>query len=353
MSLSSIENVGVSLSLSNLEKAKILAIYFVLISLTLLGFAGSVVVGNLNPVLASLGVVCFVLGLRHGFDADHIAAIDNTTRKLIHEGKKPFTVGTWFSLGHSTVVVALIVALIYLTKIVVGVMPALQSVGALAGTLVSGVFLIIIGLVNTLIVFDIYRVFKKARVEKVSEDELEKMLNKRGFMNRFFNGLFKLVEESWQIYPIGLLFGLGFDTATEVALIAISVGVGVSSSAPLWMILVLPFLFTCGMVLVDTSDGVVMRLAYGWAFLNPMRKVFYNLTVTVISVLVAFVIGGIELIQVLSTELNLTGSFFAFINNLDFESVGYVVVAVFIFSWLAAMFWWNYKKYDKNKSFIS
>jgi len=334
--------------LSGEEKVKIFAIYAVLIALTLAGFGASIAIGKVSPLLAGLGIVCYVLGLRHSFDCDHIAAIDNTTRKLIHQGKRPSTVGMWFSLGHSTVVVALIVALIFVSRFVMGAIPALESGGAVIGTLVSGVFLILIGLTNVTIVLSIYGMFKAAQEGRMDEAQLEETLDNRGFMNRFFKPLFNLVSEPWQIYPIGVLFGLGFDTATEVALVAISVGVGVSNSVPLWMILVLPFMFTCGMVLVDTSDGVVMRMAYGWAFLNPLRKIFYNLTITVISVLVAFAIGGIELLQVLSMELKLTGPFFNLINNLDFESLGYVVVAIFVIAWLASTFWWKYKGYDEN-----
>jgi high-affinity nickel-transport protein len=340
------------LNLDREEKAKIFFIYAVLVGLTVVGFAASVVIGKISALLAGLGLVCYVLGLRHGFDCDHIAAIDNTTRKLIHQGKKPTTVGMWFSLGHSTIVVALIVALVYLTRAVIGIIPALESGGAMAGTLVSGAFLLLIGLINLVIVFSVYRIFKTAKQGKVNEAELEEMLNSRGFMNRFFRPLFKIVDEPWQIFPIGVLFGLGFDTATEVALVAISVGVGVSNSVPLWMILVLPFMFTCGMVLVDTSDGIAMRLAYGWAFLNPIRKIFYNLTVTVISVLVAFAIGAIEIIQVLSTEMRLTGPFFTILNNLSFESLGYVIVAIFVVSWLASLTWWKYKKYDQDPSLM-
>jgi len=341
---------GKHLNLTGGEKVKISAIYAALLILTILGFTASLAISKVSPVLAGLGIVCYILGLRHGFDCDHIAAIDNTTRKLIHQGKKPSTVGLWFSLGHSTIVVSLIVVLVYASRLVIGTIPALESGGAIAGTLISGVFLFLIGVINTVIVLDIYKIFKAAREGDMDEEKLEETLDNRGVMNRFFKPLFNIVNEPWQIYPIGLLFGLGFDTATEVALIAVSVGAGVSNAVPLWMILVLPFMFTCGMVLVDTTDGVIMRLAYGWAFMNPIRKIFYNLTITVISVLVAFAIGGIELLQVLSTEFRLTGPFFDLINNLDFESLGYVIVAIFVISWLASMLWWKYKKYDQNPS---
>ncbi len=275
-----------STGVSSGEKVKLGLIYGGIAVTTVLAFIASVIIGQISVPLAGLGIVSYIFGLRHGVDADHIAAIDNTTRKLIQEGKRPFTVGTWFSLGHSTIVMGLILGLVIATRAITANIPALQSGGAIVGTLVSGVFLFLIGLLNTIIVLEIYRAFRQLRQGKLNQKELEDYLNEHGFMNRFFRPLFRIVSEPWQIYPIGVLFGLGFDTASEVALIAISVGVGVSTSIPIYYILVLPLMFTCGMVLVDTTDGVTMRLAYGWAFLSPVRKVFYNLTVTVISVLV-------------------------------------------------------------------
>ena len=319
------------------ERLKIIAIYTPIIAATVFGFVISSIVGSMSVVLAGLGVVAYVFGLRHGVDADHIAAIDNTTRKLMQEGKRPLTVGTWFSLGHSTIVVGLIVLLVASTRTIAGAIPALQSSGAILGTAISGTFLWLLGLVNVVIVLGIYRIYRQLRTGKLNQDQLEELLNKRGFLNRYFSPLFKVVRKPWQIYPIGVLFGLGFDTASEIALIAISVGVGVSSSVPLWMILVLPFMFTCGMVLVDTTDAVAMRVAYGWAFLKPIRKIYYNLTITVISVLVAFVIGGVEVLQVLSGELSLSGTFWSWLNGLDFETLGYGIIAIFVISWLASI----------------
>jgi len=263
------EKSGIGLSRG--EKLRIIAIYSSIAAATLLGFLASLVVGKLSVVLAGLGVVTYVFGLRHGVDADHIAAIDNTTRKLMQEKQRPLTVGMWFSLGHSTIVVGLIVALVVATRAIVGHVPTLQNAGAIIGTTVSGIFLWLIGLVNVAIVLGIYRIFRGLREGRLDQAELENLLDNRGFLNRYFRPLFRIVKRPWQIYPIGVLFGLGFDTASEIALIAISVGIGVSSSVPIWMILVLPFMFTCGMVLVDTTDGVTMCLAYGWAFLKPVR----------------------------------------------------------------------------------
>ncbi len=224
------------LGLSSGEKIKIVGIYLPIIGATIFGFVASTIIGNMSVALAGLGIVAFVFGLRHGVDADHIAAIDNTTRKLMQEGKKPLTVGTWFSLGHSTIVIGLIIGLVFSTREIATSIPAFQSAGAIIGTAVSGTFLWLIGLINVVIVFGIYRIYKQIKTGKLNSEQLEELLNKRGFLNRYFSPLFRIIKKPFQIYPIGVLFGLGFDTASEVALIAISVGVGVSSSVPVWMI---------------------------------------------------------------------------------------------------------------------
>ena len=338
-------------NLSNNEKIKITIIFSVLIAITAVGFSAAFIIGKIAVVLAGLGIVAYVFGLRHGVDADHIAAIDNTTRKLMQEGKRPYTVGMWFSLGHSTVVVGLIIGLVVATRAVTSNIPALQSTGAIIGTVVSGSFLWIIGFINAVIVIGIYKIFQTLKQGKLNQQELDNLLENRGFMNRFFRSLFKVINKPWQIFPIGLLFGLGFDTASEVALIAISVGIGVSTSIPLYYILILPLLFTCGMVTVDTADGVAMRVAYGWAFLNPIRKIYYNLTVTVISVLVAWAIGSIELLQVLSNEFNLNGWFWSWVNGLNFEMIGYGIVLIFLLSWGFSFGYWRFKRYDTRFTF--
>ena len=322
-------------------------VYSAIAIATAIGFAASIIVGTLFAKLAALGILAYTLGLRHGVDADHIVAIDNTTRKLLQEGERPLTVGTWFSLGHSTVVVGLVVALVIATQSVTNQIPGLQSSGAIIGTTVSGVFLFLIGLVNAIIVMGIYETFKTMKGGKLNESELETLLQNRGFLNRYFGGLFKIVRKPWQIYPIGVLFGLGFDTASEIALFAITIAFAVSSPLPVWMVLLLPFLFTCGMVLADTTDGVAMRAAYGWAFLRPIRKIYYNLTVTVISVAVAFAIGGVELLQVLASELNLTGPYWNWLTNLDFAEMGIGVIGIFLVAWLVSTAYWKFRRYDE------
>jgi high-affinity nickel-transport protein len=339
--------VNSSARVSANEKVKVVIIYSVLGLGTVLAFTASVIVGRVTVLLAGLGIVAYVLGLRHGMDADHIAAIDNTTRKLMQEkNQHPFTVGMWFSLGHSVIVGVLVVALIFATRSVLAHLPALESSGPVIATSVSGLFLLLIGTVNMVIVLNIYGTFKELRHGKLNGTELESQLDNGGF-NRYFKALFKIVKSPWQIFPIGVLFGLGFDTASQVALLGISIGLGVSASVPIWMILVLPLMFTCGMVLTDTTDGVTMRMAYGWAFQNPIRKIYYNLSITVISVLVAYVIGAIELLQVIATESNLTGAFWVWLCGLDFETLGFGIIVMFLASWLVSVAVWKYRRFDE------
>ena len=332
---------------SSREWGVALALLGAIATATVAGFAASFYIGSRWPVLAGLGLVAYVLGLRHGFDADHIAAIDNTTRKLVYDGGRPLTVGTWFSLGHSTIVCGLIVALVLLTDVVRSAIPALQSTGAVVGTAVSGGVLFTLGCVNLLIVREVYRMFGRARAGSFDESEYERELGNRGFLYRAFRRLFRGVRKPWQIYPIGLLFGLGFDTATEVTLIALSVGVGVSGVVPITTILVLPVLFTCGMVLSDTADGLAMRYAYGWAQDHPLRKIFYNLALTVISVLVAFLVGTVELLGVVGSELGWSGPFWSRVENVPFDTLGYAIVALFVVAWAVALLVYRLRGYDR------
>ncbi len=343
------------LRLSRGEKAKIVLLYVGILVATVLAFVGayrflpahysSEVTGG-TLIFTGLAITAYVLGLRHGFDVDHIAAIDNTTRKLLHDQKRPLTVGTWFSLGHSTIVCAMIVGLVVAVDFIKQTYGTFATVGAVLGTLISGVFLFVIGLVNLLIVVEVWRLFRALRDQELDQQALDEQMNKRGFLARYFGRLFKVIEEPWQIYPIGVLFGLGFDTATEVLLIGLAVGAAYSG-VPLWAVLFLPALFTCGMVLSDTTDGISMRYAYGWAFSHPIRKVFYNLTLTVISVLVAFVIGGVELLQVLAGELGWGGPFWTGLQNLDFESLGFAVVGLFLGCWAVALAVYRWKGYEQ------
>jgi nickel/cobalt transporter (NiCoT) family protein len=330
-------------------------IYGVLAVVTFLAFAGAFrylpheYSGELTSgalLFTGLAITAYVLGLRHGFDADHIAAIDNTTRKLLNDGKRPLTVGTWFSLGHSTIVCGMILALVVVTDWISSHFHLFATVGAVLGTLISGVFLVVIGIVNAVIVLEVYRMFRGVRDGQLDQKALDDQMNKRGFLNRIFGRFFRVVREPWQIYPIGVLFGLGFDTATEVLIIALAL-LFAASGVPLWAVLFLPLLFTCGMVLSDTSDGFAMRYAYGWAFNHPIRKIFYNLTLTVISVLVAFVIGGVELLQVISGELGWGGPYWAWLDHLNFESLGIAIVVLFLGCWAIAMVIYWVKGYER------
>jgi nickel/cobalt transporter (NiCoT) family protein len=343
------------LRLRPVEVLKMGLIYTALATVTFLAFLGAFrylphhYSGELTSgalLFTGLAITAYVLGLRHGFDADHIAAIDNTTRKLLNEGKRPLTVGTWFSLGHSTIVCGMIVALVVVTDWISAHFHLFSTVGAVLGTLVSGIFLFVIGIVNAIIVLEVYRMFTGVRDGRLDQKALDDQMNKRGFLNRIFGGFFKVVREPWQIYPIGVLFGLGFDTATEVLIIALAL-LFAASGVPLWAVLFLPLLFTCGMVLSDTSDGFAMRYAYGWAYNHPIRKLFYNLTLTVISVLVAFAIGGIELLQVISGELGWTGPFWRWLDALNFETVGIGIVVLFLGSWAIAMMIYWAKGYER------
>src|SRR6266480_7501206 len=260
-----------------------------------------------HPAFLALGGLAYTFGLRHAFDADHISAIDNTTRKLLQSGKKPVGVGFFFSLGHSTVVLLIAVALgLAVKSIVQGVVGSngeLRDIGGAVGTLVSGTFLVVIGIVNLAVLLDIVRVYRRMRRGEYDRDSLETELIAGGLMTRIFGRLFRVIEHSWQMYPIGFLFGLGFDTASEVALLAISAGAA-SQGLPFTTVLALPIIFAAGMSLMDTTDGAFMAKAYSWAFSNPVRKLFYNMTMTGLSVFVALFVGLVELTQILVEKLN-------------------------------------------------
>jgi high-affinity nickel-transport protein len=300
--------------------------------------------GRYRP-LVGLGLTAYLFGLRHAFDADHIAAIDNTTRKLLQQGRRPMGVGFFFSLGHSTVVFSLVAGLALAARTAHARVPAFQHYGGSVGAGVSGTFLWIIGILNLVVLVDIVRIFREMRGGDYDRQRLENRLLERGMMSRFFGGFFRLINSSWQMYPLGLLFGLGFDTATEVGLLALAAGVA-THSVPLFAILSLPVLFAAGMSLMDTLDGAFMAGAYGWAFSNPVRKVYYNITITSLSIVVALAIGTVELLQVLSTRLALSGGFWDWLRNLDFETLGYAVVGLFILMWAMSVSIWKLRRIE-------
>ncbi len=297
------------------------------------------------------GTLAYTLGLRHAFDADHISAIDNTTRKLMADGKRPMGVGFFFSLGHSSVVFVLAIVLNFgIRTLNAGVKnrnSGLHHYTGLIGTSVSGAFLIIIAILNLLVLVSIVKVFRELKHGKYDDEALERQLNSRGLMNRFFGRLARRVDSSWKMYPIGVLFGLGFDTATEIALLVLA-GTAVAGGLPFWAILSLPILFAAGMSLLDTIDGSFMNFAYGWAFSKPVRKVYYNITITGLSVVVAVFIGGLEVAQVLAGQLNLSGGFWDYANHFNINHAGFVIVGMFVVVWLAALAIWRFGRVEER-----
>ena len=300
-----------------------------------------------------LGVTAYTLGMRHAFDADHIAAIDNTTRKLLTDGQKPVSVGFWFSLGHSSVVFGLCFLLSIGVKSLVGQVEdgnsALQNTLGLIGTSVSGTFLILIGILNLVVLMKIWRVFQGMKAGDFDEVELDHHLSQRGFMNRLLGGVTKAVRKPRHMYPVGLLFGLGFDTATEVSLLVLAGGAA-AFSLPWYAILCLPVLFAAGMSLLDSIDGVFMIFAYGWAFSQPVRKIYYNIVITGLSVAVALIIGVIEIVSIFTQKLAITDGPLAAIGSLDLNNVGFIIVGVFVVVWIVAVVVWYVGRVEEKWS---
>ncbi len=297
------------------------------------------------------GILAYTLGMRHAFDADHIAAIDNTTRKLVSEGKRPLSVGFFFSLGHSTVVFLLALLLNFgiraLDDQVKNANSHLQYTTNIIGTLVSGFFLFLIAALNVVILAGIVRVFREMRAGAYDDRQLEEQLNKRGLMNRFLGPLARRIDTPWKMYPIGFLFGLGFDTATEVALLVLA-GTAVVGGLPFYAVLSLPILFAAGMSLFDTADGCFMNFAYDWAFARPVRKVFYNLTITALSVFVAVLIGAVEVLGLLGQDGHLTGRGWGWLENFNINTAGFVIVGVFVLTWAIALSVWRFGKIEQK-----
>ncbi|HEV2639686.1 MAG TPA: HoxN/HupN/NixA family nickel/cobalt transporter [Actinocrinis sp.] len=298
-----------------------------------------------------IGLTAYTLGMRHAFDADHIAAIDNTTRKLMSEGKRPLSVGFWFSLGHSSVVFILSLLLSLGLKALVGPVKddnsSLHHYTGVIGTSVSGAFLYLIAGINVVILWGILKVFRQMRRGDFDEETLEQHLNNRGLMNRILGRVMRAVTKPWQMYPVGLLFGLGFDTATEVALLVLA-STSALAGLPWYAVLALPLLFAAGMSLFDTLDGSFMNFAYGWAFSKPVRKVYYNITITGLSVAVALIIGTVELLGLMSQQLNLTGRFWTDMQNADINMLGFVIVGLFFATWLVALGVWRFGRIEEK-----
>src|SRR5438270_1373060 len=328
-------------------RGKVIGLYILLIGFNVaawaLAFAGFAIQ---YPALLGTALLAYTFGLRHSVDADHISAIDNVTRKLMQENKRPIAVGFFFSLGHSTIVVLLSIFIAIAAAFIQTAIPTLKSAGGLIGTSVSALFLYLIAFINLLVLWEIFQTFQKVtRGEEYNEQSLDEFLNQRGLMGRFFRPLLRIVDTSWKMYPVGVLFGLGFDTATEVGILGIA-AVEAGKGLPVWAILIFPALFTAGMCLLDTTDGILMLGAYGWAFVKPIRKLYYNLNITLISVLVAFVVGTIEVFSIIAVEFHLSGGIWDSLGNLDFGVLGSIIIGIFLVSWVVSTIIYKVKKYD-------
>jgi nickel/cobalt transporter (NiCoT) family protein len=335
-------------TLTRREWMRLAGLYGVIAFLHVIGCGLFIYYSSRYPALLGLGFVAYMFGLRHAFDADHIAAVDDTVRYMLQKGKRPLGVGFFFSLGHSTVVLALAVAIVFAATAIKRDLPALQNLGGIIGASVSGTFLWVIGLLNVIVLLDILKVWRQARTGKHSHAHLEELLTQRGFMNRLFGGrLQRVINHSWQMYPLGILFGIGFDTASEVGLLAMTAGAS-AGDLPIAAVLSLPILFAAGMSAMDTTDGVLMVKAYDWAFVNPLRKIFYNITITSLSIVVALVIGTIELLQVFIRMLDLNGRFFDLVAGLDFGILGYLIVGIFLSAWGVSTAIWKFCRIEQR-----
>jgi nickel/cobalt transporter (NiCoT) family protein len=332
-------------------RRRLIAVYAVLIGGNILIWLWALVVLGDRPLLLGTALLAYTFGLRHAVDADHIAAIDNVTRKLMQQGQRPVGVGLFFSLGHSAIVVLMSIGVAFAASALTSRFDSMKEVGGVISTIASASFLFAIAFINILVLISVYRTFQAVkRGEPFAEEDFDILLNKRGFLSRIFRPLFKLVTKSRHMFAIGFLFGLGFDTATEVALFGIS-SAQAANGMSLATIMVFPLLFTAGMTLIDTTDGVLMLGAYGWAFMRPIRKLYYNMTITAVSVVVAVLIGGLETLNLIGDQLGLTdgGGFWGAIGaiNDNFGVLGYVIIGIFVLSWVGSVVFYNLKGYDE------
>ena len=330
-------------------RVSIIGIYLILFAMNLAAWAWAFAAFYSHPVLLGTSLLAYSFGLRHAVDADHIAAIDNVTRKLMNDGKRPVSVGFFFSLGHSTVVLLACFAVALTTSALQNRFGPLQRLGGIIGTSVSAGVLFALAVMNILIMTRIWQTFQRVRHGgRYVDEDMDIILARGGLLARVFRPLFRLITKSRHMYPLGFLFGLGFETATEVALVGLSAS-ETAKNLPIWSVLVFPALFTAGMSLVDTTDGILMLGAYGWAFLNPLRKLFYNLTVTAVSVLVAVLIGGVETLGLIGDQLSFTGWFWDIVRsaNDNFGVIGYLIIGLFVASWFLSLIIYRIKGYDK------
>jgi high-affinity nickel-transport protein len=330
-------------------RGKVLGIYSLLLVFNGAAWLWAIVALRHFPVLLGTAFLAYSFGLRHAVDADHIAAIDNVTRKLMQEGKRPIAVGFMFSLGHSTIVLLGSVMIAWTTLALQQRMNVVREIGGMVGTLLSIIFLFGIAVVNLVVLRSIWRTFSRVREgEPYVEEDLDLLLGGRGLLARLFRPMFRMITRSWHMYPLGVLFGLGFDTATEIGVLGISAAEA-SKGLSLWSILIFPALFAAGMALIDTTDNILMLGAYGWAFVKPIRKLYYNLTITSVSVVVAFVVGGIEALGLLVGRFHLKGTFWNAVSRLNenFGTLGYFIVGLFFFSWVASVAFYKWRRFDE------
>ena len=330
-------------------KRKVAGIYGLLLVFNVGAWFWAILAFRHYPLLLGTAFLAYSFGLRHAVDADHIAAIDNVTRKLMQEGKRPVAVGFLFSLGHSTIVVVGSAAIAITAFSLQHRLDSFRNIGGIVGTLVSTFFLFGIAIANLIVLRTIYQTFQRVRNgAPYVEEDLNLLLAGQGFIARLFRPVFAMIRRSWHMYPLGLLFGLGFDTATEIGLLGISAAEA-SNGLPIWSIMVFPALFAAGMCLVDTTDNILMLSAYGWAFVKPVRKLYYNMTITFVSVIVAFVVGGIEALGLLANHLNLTGAFWATMRRLNenFGTVGFFIIGLFVLSWVFSIAIFKWQRFDE------
>jgi nickel/cobalt transporter (NiCoT) family protein len=330
-------------------RAKIVAIYSILLIFNLGAWLWALIAFRHYPVLLGTAFLAYSFGLRHAVDADHIAAIDNVTRKLMQEGKQPVTVGFMFSLGHSTVVFVGSILIAITALALQHRIDSVRAIGSMIGTSVSIVFLFAIAIVNLVVLRSVYQAFQRVRLgEPYIEEDFNLLLSHRGFLSRLFRPMFNMIRSSWHMYPLGVLFGLGFDTATEIGLLGISASEASKGLSP-WSILVFPALFTAGMLLIDTTDNILMLGAYGWAFVKPIRKLYYNITITSVSVVVAFVVGGIEALGLVATQFHLKGTVWSLVDKLSdhFGLLGYLIVGLFVLSWVISISIYKWRRLDR------
>jgi nickel/cobalt transporter (NiCoT) family protein len=329
-------------------RGRIVAIYGVLFVFNIAAWLWAGIAFHHYPVLLGTALLAYSFGLRHAVDADHIAAIDNVTRKLMQDGKRPVAVGFMFSLGHSTIVVLGSAAIAGAALALQHRLDAIKGIAGVVGTLVSALFLFAIAIVNLIVLRSIYRAFVRVRRgEPYVEEDFNMLLSGRGILARIFRPMFRMISRSWHMYPLGLLFGIGFDTATEIGLLGISAAEA-AKGLPFRSILVFPVLFAAGMSLIDTTDNILMLGAYGWAFVKPIRKLYYNITITSVSVMVALVVGGIEALGLLGTHLHLEGWFWGAVSKLNdnFGTLGYFIVGLFALSWIVSIAFYKWRRFD-------